>query len=162
MSGLPEEQGRPSHWTHEQPSGQIGHQMLAHTASDSPAFCQCCEACRLAHYAKSLLKEASPQSHSEILNITQSQSLIPPQSHMRMLAVAALNSALSVCPGCWESTSMPPSTLTPLSLELMAAAAAAAPVWGLDWALIAAARAGGKNDGTYFAGFFWPSPAKHP
>ena len=55
---------------------------------------------------------------------------------------------------------MLPSTLTPLSLELMAAAAAAAaPVWGLDWAFIAAARAGGKKEGTYFAGFFWPSPA---
>ena len=54
---------------------------------------------------------------------------------------------------------MLPSTLTPLSLELMAAAAAAAPVCGLDWAFIAAARAGGRKEGTYFAGFFWPSPA---
>ena len=58
--GLPSRQGRVP---------DIGH-----TASNSPASCQYCEACPLGHFARSLLKEASPQSHAGILNITRRQS----------------------------------------------------------------------------------------
>ncbi len=150
----PEKQGRPA-----QP-GQGRVPDSGHTASSSPASCQYCEACPLGHFARSLLKEASPQSHAGILNITRRQSSVcsAGQVHANLKCAAGCRQGCRSVQAGAESTGLPLSLLTPPSLELMAAAAAAAPVWGFVWAFMAAARFGGRKDGTYLLAFFCPRP----